>query len=274
MQWLTIDEDRCQKDGLCAMVCPFRLLALEVGKTFPQPVSGGEERCIQCGHCQAVCPHGALTLQGTAPDWPPFEADRLPNFDQLSQLVRGRRSIRSYKEKAVDTKLLRRCIELAHFAPTARNSQQIGWLVVDNKAELRRLTEHAFDWMRHLLATKDPMAEHYGVQGLIRAWEKGYDGILRHAPGLVVMHGPAGYRLAQMDSTIYLTTFELVAFSQGIGTCWAGFFQIAASSWPPLQEALHLPDGHELTAAMMVGYPRIKYQRLPARQDTQISWRS
>lgn len=273
MGFITIDENLCQKDGLCAMVCPYRLIALEVGKTFPQTVPGGKERCIQCGHCQAVCPHGALSLHSAKQEWPLFEPGQLPDLDQLTQLVRGRRSIRTYKEKRVDRDLLLRCIDLAHFAPTARNSQQIGWLVIDSKKELRRLTEYAIDWMRHLQASQDPMAEHYGVQGLIRAWENGYDGILRHAPVLVVMHGPAGYRLARMDSTICLTTFELIAFSQGIGTCWAGFFQMAASSWPPLQEALHLPEGHVLTAAMMAGYPRLRYQLLPQRQETQITWR-
>lgn len=274
MDFITINEDLCEKDGLCAMVCPFRLITLEVGKTFPQPVPGGEERCIQCGHCQAVCPRGALTLQGAEKDSPPFDSAGLPSMEQLTQLVRGRRSIRAYKEKIVDRALLQRCIDLAHFAPTARNSQQIGWLVIDNKEEIRHLTELAFDWMRHLQASQDPLAQYYGVQGMIKAWETGYDGILRNAPCLVVMHGPSGYRLAQMDSTIYLTTFELVAFSQGIGTCWAGFFQIAASSWPPLLEALNLPEGHELTAAMMVGYPRLKYHSLPQRKETQLTWRS
>ncbi len=273
MNLLTIDEELCAKDGLCAMVCPFRLISLEVGKSFPRPVPGAEQRCIACGHCQAICPHGALVLQGAEQEWPPFDAAQLPDLAQLTQLVRGRRSIRTYREKSVDRVLLQRCIDLAHFAPTARNSQQIGWLVIDDKDELSRLTELAFDWMRHLLASQDPLADHYGVQGLIKAWENGYDGILRHAPSLVIMHGPAGYRLAQMDSTIYLTTFELVAFSQGLGTCWAGFFHIAARSWPPLQEALRLPAGDELTAAMMVGYPRLKYQRLPPRKATQIRWR-
>ena len=274
MSWITINEDRCHKDGLCAMVCPFRLIAIEVDTTFPQPIPGGEERCIRCGHCQAVCPHEALTLQGCEQGLSPFEASQLPDMEQLTQLVRGRRSIRSYKEKKVDPELLRKCIDLAHFAPTARNSQQIGWLVVENPDELRSLTEHVFDWLRNLQDIKDPLAEYYGAQGLLNAWEKGYDGILRNAPGLIVMHGPSEYRLAQMDSTIYLTTFELIAFSQGIGTCWAGFFQIAANSWPPLHKALDLPEGHELTAAMMVGYPRIKYNRLPQRKDTQVTWRS
>lgn len=273
MSLIKIDEKRCQKDGLCALVCPYRLIGLEIGKTFPQAVPGGEDRCIRCGHCQAVCPHGALTLHGEEQAWPPFDRRRLPDMDQLTQLVRGRRSIRAYKEKPVARDLLQRCIDLAHFAPTARNSQQIGWLVIDDGRELRRLTEHAFDWMRHLVASGDPLADHYGVPGLLKAWEKGHDGILRQAPGLLVMHGPGAHRLAQMDSTIYLTTFELIAFSQGIGTCWAGFFQLAAQSWPPLQQALALPDGHVLTAAMMVGYPRLQYQRLPPRQPSRITWR-
>lgn len=273
MSYFTIDENLCEKDGLCAMVCPFRLIGLEVGKTFPQPVPGGEERCIECGHCLAVCPHGALSLKAMGGECPPYDAGLLPRMEQMAQLIRGRRSIRAYKDKAVNRQVLGECIDLGHYGPTARNSQQIGWLVVDSKDELKSLTEHALDWMRHLVATEDPLAEYYGLDGVIRSWENGYDAILRHAPGLVIMHGPAEYRLAQMDSTIYLTTFELAAFSQGIGTCWAGFFQIAARNWGPLQDALNLPEGRELTAAMMVGYPRVKYQRLPERQETQIEWR-
>lgn len=272
MSFVEIDESRCQKDGLCAQVCPFRLLAVEVGRSFPQAVPGAGQRCIRCGHCQAVCPHGALTLVGQEAG-PAFRPEKLPDLEQLTQLVRGRRSIRVYRKKPVERRLVQRCIDLAHYAPTARNSQQIGWLVIDDKEELHRLTNHAFDWMRHLLATDDPRAEHYGVAGLIRGWEKGRDGILRQTPGLVVTFAPAGYGLGTMDSTIHLTTFELIAFSQGLGTCWAGFFQLAAADWSPLRQALALPDGQELTAAMMVGYPRLRYQRLPERRAARVVWR-
>ena len=50
-------------------------------------------------------------------------------------------------------------------------------LVIDNGAEVRRLAGLAVDWMRRLVAEKDPRAVSYGMETLIRAWENGSDPI-------------------------------------------------------------------------------------------------
>lgn len=68
-------------------------------------------------------------------------------------------------------------IDVARYAPTARNSQLLDWLVIDNGAEVRRLAGLAVDWMRRLVAEKDPRAVSYGMETLIRAWENGSDPI-------------------------------------------------------------------------------------------------
>ena len=70
-----------------------------------------------------------------------------------------------------------------------------------------------------------------------------------------------------------MTTFELLAITEGLGSCWAGFFFRAASHWPPLQEALELPAGNTITGAMMTGYPKHPYQRIPLRNEARITWR-
>jgi len=235
-------------------------------------VDSAQDRCINCGHCMAVCPVGALTLEKME-QCASFDPQLLPSFEQLSQLVRGRRSIRCYKKEPVDREMMGRIIDLARYAPTARNSQLLGWLVIDSREEIKRLTGLAVDWMRHLVTEKDQRAASYGMQGLIRAWENGSDPILRGAPGLVVVHAPADYHLALVDSSIFLNTFELAAFALGVGTCWAGFFTAAAKNWPPLQDALQLPAGHSLCYAMMAGYAKLKYQRLPERKSARIIWR-
>jgi hypothetical protein len=46
----------------------------------------------------------------------------------------------------------------------------------------------------------------------------------------------------------------------------------AVKNWPPLAEALQLPAGHIMTTALMLGYPRMKYQRLPERRKPKITW--
>jgi len=272
MNLFFIDESRCRQDGLCAMVCPQELIVIEPGKNCPAAVDDAADRCINCGHCMAVCPEGALALEKMQ-DGPAYDAQQLPSFEQLTHLCRGRRSIRRYKKEPVSRELLVRIIDLARYAPTARNSQLIGWLVIDSREELDRLTVHVLDWMRHLVGTKDPLAAALGMETIIRVCEEGRDRILRGATGLVVVYAPAGYALGRVDASIALNTFELAAFVLGVGTCWAGFFAMAADNWPSLQEALGLPEGYKLCYAMMVGYPKITYQRLPERKPPQIIWR-
>ena len=63
------------------------------------------------------------------------------------------------------------------------------------------------------------------------------------------------------------------AESMGLGGCWAGYFNAAASSFPPLIEALALQEGHQSYGAMMIGFPQYQYQRLPARKEPDITWR-
>jgi len=273
MSLFTIDEKWCRKDGFCVADCPAMIIEMKTPDSFPTPVEGAEQRCINCGHCVAVCPHSALTLDRMPiASCPPINKDLLPGPDQVEQLLRSRRSIRSYHDKPVEKETIQGIIDLARYGPTGSNSQQVQWLVVSSREEVVKLTELAVDWMRSTVKAKNPMAEQFQMAGIIRAWENGIDFICREAPALVVTHGPEAYPVMAVDSTIALTFFDLAAPSSGLGTCWAGFFMAAASYWPELTQAMELPDGHKPFGAMMVGYPAAVYHRLPARNDAQIVW--
>ncbi len=126
--------------------------------------------------------------------------------------------------------------------------------------------------MRYLVDNKDPLAAMFNMSRLIKAAESGSDPVLRGAPALVVAHGPKTYGGAIIDSTIALTTLELAAFSFGLGTCWAGFFQIAAAGWGPLQDILNFPAGHVNFGSMVIGYPKFMHHRIPLRNEAAITW--
>jgi nitroreductase/NAD-dependent dihydropyrimidine dehydrogenase PreA subunit len=273
MSLFTIDQNKCMKDGICAAECPMGIIALKEGHN-PEPIDGAEQLCINCGHCVAVCPHGALSLATmAATSCAPVDKDLLPTAGQLKHLIQTRRSTRVYKDKAVENEKLARIIDTTRYAPTGKNTQLISWLVISRKEMLANLAEQTIDWMRHLLAKDDPMAAALGMARVVSAWEQGFDPILRSAPCLIVMHAPKAYGGGVIDSTIGLTTFELTAASEDLGTCWAGFFFLGATHWKPLQEMLELPAANTITGAMMTGYAKHRYQRIPLRNNARVTWR-
>ncbi len=191
----------------------------------------------------------------------------------MEHLIRARRSTRVYADKAVERHALQKLIETARYAPTGKNTQLVNWLLINGRDKTREFAGMVIDWMDGLVRKKDPMAAAFSMKRIVDSWNRGYDGILRGAPTLVVAHATKSYPGAQTDCIIALTTFELAANAYGLGSCWAGFFYIAASLWQPIEEALDLPEGHRICGAMMAGYPKHKYHRLPLRNQPEIIWR-
>ena len=269
-----INAKKCRHDGICVAECPVSILEMKDPSSAPTPVEGAEERCIRCGHCVAVCPHGAFSLtEMKTKDCPPVKKDLPLSVEHVEHFLRSRRSIRTYQDKAIEHGKLEKLIGIARYAPTGSNSQQVKWLVVNSREGVRELTGMVIDLIRHMIKEKHPMAEAYRLPSFVKAWELGTDRISRGAPALVITHAPKGYAMAPVDCAAALTFLDLAAPSFGLGTCWAGFFMLAISQWPPLQQALALPEGNACFGVMMVGYPKYKYYRLPLRKEADITWR-
>ncbi len=272
MELFTIDQQTCLQDGLCAMVCPLVIIDAPPGQ-IPRAIDDAETLCIRCGHCVAVCPTGSFHHRDMAPEHcPPVHPEWQLSAEQCEHFLRARRSIRVYRQQPVERAKLLRLIEMACYAPTAINSQGVQWLVIDQPSTLKRMAGLVIDWMQWLRQEMPEMAQTLHVERIIRRWQSGGDGILRGAPALIIAHGEANSRTAPTSCTIALSYLELAATGLGLGTCWAGYFNAAANSFPPLRQALPLPDEHQCFGAMMVGYPRLRYPRLPTRNPAEIAW--
>ena len=92
---IKIDEDVCKNDGLCAMTCPRGILVQEEQGTIPSIVDTFLEKCFLCGQCVAICPHGAISHSHfPAGSVHPIKSENVPSYDQVLELIRGRRSKR------------------------------------------------------------------------------------------------------------------------------------------------------------------------------------
>jgi len=274
MAFLTIDENKCKQDGICAAECPRGIITQEDEASYPQIAAADEANCMVCGHCVAVCPHGALSVTGVdIEDCPEIEKDLVLSWDQTEQFLRSRRSIRLFKDKAMDRESLEKLIGTACCAPTASNAQNLHWTVIEGRDKLEPLSRETINWMQRVIEAQpdSPAADYF--RPVVARWATGYDGILRTAQTLVVPSAPKESANGLVDLSIALAYLELAALPLGVGTCWAGLLRAAMLATPELLESMGLPEGHTWFYPLMIGYPKFKYHRLPERNAPVIHWK-
>lgn len=263
------DKEKCKRCGACAAECPYDLI-VEDQDGFPKLRLAAKRTCIACGHCVAVCPTNALTL----PDMPAVTPELTPQQcgevakklkvspEQADQFLRSRRSIRTYKDRPIPEETLVELLEVARFAPSAKNGQPSQWIVTRSAEVTQELVGH----VAHYMAINNVFP------GVIKNWKKGIDKICHHAPHVAIAHASEdGFHPAE-DCALAAAYLELAAHARGIGACWAGFLMEAAEGCHALRERLGIPEGHGVHAALMLGYPKFRYPRIPRRKDVVIRW--
>jgi nitroreductase/NAD-dependent dihydropyrimidine dehydrogenase PreA subunit len=259
MDLITVDASRCKGDGLCVAVCPSGALA---AGPDGGPVAADPAVCNACGHCVAVCPHDALLHARIDPAAvrPPLRA--WPSPEVVDGMLRSRRSIRAYADRPVPRPVIDELLDVARFAPTASNAQEVGWIVTVEPGKMRELA----GLTAAFFADKGGRAKYSAM------WELGRDYFLRGAPALVVAHTPSDAPFGAADCGIALTFLELAAVSRGLGACWAGLLTIAAAGSAPLRQALALPEGRTVQGGLMLGTPRVRYAGVPPRNPARVAW--
>lgn len=264
MALITIDKEKCKQDGICMAECPFGLIIENEDDGYPEIRAAAAKLCINCGHCVSVCPHEALSLKNMqTKDCTPIYKELGISAKAAEQFLKTRRSIRTYKKETIPRDTLAHLVEITQWAPSAKNEHPVNWLVIEKPAEVQKLAGLVVDWLRE--------TENY--PGLVAAWDQGEDMVLRHAPHLAIAYASTNSLKPDVDCAIALTYLDLAANGMGIGTCWAGILMGAANAHQPLVEVLDLPDKHQVYGAMMLGYPKCKYFRIPQRNSATIKYR-
>jgi nitroreductase/NAD-dependent dihydropyrimidine dehydrogenase PreA subunit len=268
MGLLKIDTSKCKRDGFCVRECPAVIIRMPKD-TYPEIIPGAV--CLECGHCVAVCPHGALSHERIPIENSPEILDELGiNEAQALQFLRSRRSIRHFLPKPVEQEKIRKVIEGARYAPTGGNTQMVEWLVLTDKKKIREITILTIDWLRQLIQDSKMTAARPYLPMVVAAWDAGNDSVLRDAPVLVVASAPEEAMNGMVDLTIMLSYLDLLAPAMGLGTCWAGLLQGGMLFSPAIKSAVGIPASHPHHYPLMLGYPDVKYYRLPERRVPKI----
>ncbi|KAB1442832.1 nitroreductase family protein [Pseudodesulfovibrio senegalensis] len=266
----SIDQERCVQCGECASVCPMRVIAM-ADDGFPVIAQGRDELCLRCQHCLAVCPTAALSILGKDPD-KSVPLDNLPSDAQMEQLIRGRRSVRSYKKEAVDPEVLERLLDVVSSAPTGKNNLQTRFTVVDDPAMMDRMRAAFMEGVRKGVAEGRATGPSSVFEDFLKLWdERGIDIIFRGAPHMIVASSPKQSPTPQADCLISLSYFELFANSLGLGTLWDGFAVWAMTTVAPeLPAVLGIPEDHVVGYVMTFGTPDVTFRRAVQRDPLPV----
>jgi nitroreductase/NAD-dependent dihydropyrimidine dehydrogenase PreA subunit len=263
MTTILVDQDLCTRCGICSVVCPMAIVESANENTLPQVMDANAGMCIQCGHCEVSCPSQALLLNARMDEkvFLPAGAGTISPED-MGYYLRKRRSVRHFRKDPVPKEKILEILDIARYAASGGNGQPVQWIVVHDPEKVKTIAGLAIEWMKTLEKTNHPMSGY--IPRLIGAWESGYDIVCRGAPHLLAAHIPEGNPMASVDAIIALTHFDIAAPAFSIGTCWAGFLAMAATSYEPLQKELGIPAGRKNAYAMMFGYPQYNLRDPPA----------
>jgi nitroreductase/ferredoxin len=272
MGLIKVDADKCKRDGFCVRDCPTAIIALpEQG--LPEISRSNEGSCLECGHCVAVCPFGALTHSRVPIEKSPTILEALRSSEeQAEQFLRSRRSVRHFLDKPVERVKVRRLIEIARYAPTGGNSQMVEWIVLDDQPKIKEISGLTVDWLREIVKNPQVVAASPYLPLAVAAWDAGYDSVLRGAPVLITAIAPGEAMNGMVDLTLALSYLDLFATPMNLGTCWAGLLQGALLHSPKVKEAVGIPSAYPHHYPIMVGYPEVKYFRLPERKAPKITF--
>ncbi|MBN2452188.1 MAG: nitroreductase family protein [Lentisphaeria bacterium] len=267
MTRFTVDAARCTQCDLCVRDCPVRIIERPPGG-FPRIIAEEEGDCMACQHCLAICPEGAISIFGRRPENSlSLDPAHLPRVEALERLVRGRRSVRHYRDENVDPELLARLLSVLANAPTGVNRQELTFRVIDDREVMQRFRVKAMGELAAEVAAGRIPEQFSMVNRLVAAYvDEGRDLVFRGAPHVLVVTAPPDAPCGREDIALALAYFELLAQSAGLGTVWCGLMSLVLSARPQLKADLGIPGDH-LHYQMLFGVPAIRYARTVQRDD-------
>lgn len=257
----TVDSRACTRCGACAADCPPRIISLDSG--LPAIAPENEAACYKCQHCLAICPAAAISILGVAPASCTTLTGNLPTPEAVATLIKGRRSVRRYRDENLAPELMQQLLEVAWHAPTGVNSRQVRFTVVDDRLKMAGFRAKLLEELGELVRRNALPAGFERYADFVRAWEEQRQDILfRGAPHFLVASAPQTVVTPTQDCLIALSYFELYARVNGVGTVWDGLATLAVTQLvPAARQWLGIPDDHVVGYCMAFGPPAVSYQR-------------
>src|SRR3972149_4357973 len=167
---------------------------------------------------------------------------------ELSEAIKGRRSIRAFKKHDVPEKIVEELIDAASWAPSAGNIQPWEFVIARTQTVKKKLAQAALN---------QAFIEEAPVVIAVCANEK------RSSMGYGV-RGRTFYCI--QDTAAATQNILLTAYSLGLGACWIGAFNEDEA-----RKAVNAPESIRPVAMIPVGIPDVTPRQRGRKLSTQIT---
>ncbi|HAN77477.1 MAG TPA: hypothetical protein DCQ31_06715 [Bacteroidales bacterium] len=277
---IAIDTNKCTVCASCMHVCPNGIYAVHDKKIAINPLR--THLCIACGQCMAVCKSKAVQQS---------KLDYDTDFEELSpdsasgtfdNLIKTRRSVRSFKNIPVPEELLLEILNTVSYAPISFPPHKTEICIVQNYELLAKASGEMMKFyekmpkllanpiirqiIKHKLTNRQFMVLQNHVMPIVTTkinnkTGENEDFILRNAPVLLLFHANTKAELIETDLHIALTYAMLGAHAAGLGTCVIDLVAPPVNKSPELKQLFKIPTENEVFSALIVGYPKVHYFR-------------
>lgn len=249
---IEVNNELCIGCGLCKNDCPVNNIYIKNKKS----VIKGQD-CIKCGHCVAICPTGAITMTGF--DEPSIEFTKQPTLDSNELLIalKARRTIRKFKNKEVPSEVIQQIIEAGRFTPSAKNTQDVSYIVLDkNKEQYEEVAVKTFRKIKPIVSLWMKDAKEVTIDDNF---------FFKKAPIVIMV-----VTKDKISGSFAASNMALMAESYGLGVLYSGFFTEVANHSQKLRRLLNLKSKRRVVATLVIGYPDVKYRRTAQKETAKV----
>ncbi|MCL1817601.1 MAG: nitroreductase family protein [Spirochaetaceae bacterium] len=250
-----IDNEKCSGCGLCVTDCQRRVRRIQDKKAV---ITG--TACFHCGHCIAICPANAVKITGlndTIREIPGTSV--FLDEESLLTHLKFRRSIRQYKNTPVEKEKLEKIIEAGRLTPTASNTQNVRYIVVQKDKDV--IEDEVIAEYREESRDNKPI-NNYTSDRFVRGF------LFHHAPAIILVISPS-----EINACLAAMNMELMAEALGLGVVYVGLFTRPANKNQKLRGSLGIAEDEIIAACLALGYPKVRYLRSAPKKNANIVWR-
>jgi len=275
---LIIDKEKCIKCKTCERICPAFVYSFD---KEGYPYEKYPHVCSICGHCISACPTSAIKYKDIGFKDAELLDPNIPTFNELSNLMSKRRSIRRFKDEDVPDDILQQIFTNLKYSLTGHNAQELEYTVLRDREHIFSISEKIGRRFKiaELFLPFLPNKTKGNIRRMIKLWEKSKtdhaeDPFLRYPRILFIIHAKKSLEnfLRIADAGIASYNVILTAESLGLGTCWLGFHSIVSNLFPKIKKLSKIPRNHKVLASIAIGYPKYQYRRKCARNPLKINF--